>query len=208
MKYENPFDVYYQEYDRWYEKNKSIYDIELKAIQEIMPFIKNGVEIGVGSGRFASILGIGFGIDPSINMLSMAKKRGITPICGIAEHLPIKDLSFDLVLMITTICFLKNVNLAFKEANRILKREGYFILGFIDKNTVLGKEYVKKQHNSLFYRNAKFLSSKEVITRLNYIGFKIETIRQCIFTNKSKNNILEGYGEGGFVVIKARKVSK
>ena len=72
----NIFDKFYKEYDRWYDDNKFIFLSELEAVRKVIPEEGRGLEIGVGSGRFASELYIGFGLDPSINMLRLAKKRG------------------------------------------------------------------------------------------------------------------------------------
>jgi ubiquinone/menaquinone biosynthesis C-methylase UbiE len=43
---------------------------------------EKGLEIGVGTGRFAKILGMEYGIDPSERMLSIAKERGIKTFVG------------------------------------------------------------------------------------------------------------------------------
>ena len=72
-----------------------------------------GLEVGVGSGRFAVPLGIHWGIDPSQRLAVMAKNRGIEVIRGEAEHLPYRAGSFDLVLMMTVICFLDDIQRPF-----------------------------------------------------------------------------------------------
>ena len=84
-----------------------------------MPRSENGVEIGVGSGRFAAPLNIKIGVDPSKEMGKIAKKRGINIITGVAESLPLYDSQFDFVMMVTTICFLDDIEKAFNEAYRI-----------------------------------------------------------------------------------------
>jgi hypothetical protein len=71
-----PFEKYAQKYDEWFDKNKFAYESELQAIKELLPINKNGIEIGVGSGRFASPLGIKLGVDPSKkNDKNSPKKR-------------------------------------------------------------------------------------------------------------------------------------
>lgn len=60
------------------------------------------------------------------------------------------DLQFDFVLMITTICFLDNVEKAFKEANRVLKSGGFLIMGFIDSESATGRFYEKHKKNLKF----------------------------------------------------------
>ena len=70
----NIFDRYYKRYDAWYNKNKFAYLSELEAIKELLPKKGKGLEIGVGTARFAAPLGITTGVDPSENMLKIAKK--------------------------------------------------------------------------------------------------------------------------------------
>ena len=107
MANKNPFENYAQRYDNWFDKNKFIYESELQAIKELLPRNKNGLEVGVGSGRFASPFAIKLGVDPSKILGKIAKKRGIEVIEGVTESLPFPDSQFDFVLMVTTICFWK-----------------------------------------------------------------------------------------------------
>ena len=98
-----PFENYSLKYDEWFDKNRFIYESELQAVKELLPISKNGIEVGVGSGRFAAPLGIKLGLDPSRKMGKIAEKRGIKVIEGVAESLPFPDSHFDFILMVTTI---------------------------------------------------------------------------------------------------------
>lgn len=204
-----PFEKYSEKYEDWFEKNKFVYGSEIQAIKELFPKVKKSIEIGVGSGKFAVPLGIKTGVDPSPRMRNIAQQRGIKVIDAIAEELPFKDSQFELVLMVTTICFVDNLNLTFREAYRILKLGGYLIIGFVDKDSSLGKLYQQHKEKSLFYKIATFYSTKEVVYNLSRVGFKEFNFKQTIFhsLNEIKNVELvkEGYGEGSFVVIRARK---
>jgi len=204
-----PFEKYKDQYENWFEKNKYVYQSEINAIKEILPDFKKGVEIGVGSGRFAEPLGIEFGIEPSHEMRKIALSRGIKVVDGAAESLPLKDCSFDLALMVTTLCFLDNVKKAFNEIYRVLKPDGYFVNSFVDKNSKVGKIYQKNKQKSIFYREAIFFTTEEVIRVLEKTGFKNFEFRQTIFNSLDKINqvekIKEGYGEGSFIVIKAQR---
>ena len=70
------FDKKYQAYDQWYERHEDVYQAELNALRDLIPSGK-GLEIGVGTGRFAHPFQVEFGIDPALNMLHLAKKRKI-----------------------------------------------------------------------------------------------------------------------------------
>lgn len=101
-----PFEKHTQQYEDWFENNKYAYQSEINAMKLLMPDFKNGVEIGVGSGKFASPFGIKFGVEPSSKMADISRRRGIKVIEGVCENLPLKNESFDMVLMVTTLCFL------------------------------------------------------------------------------------------------------
>ena len=204
-----PFEKYYEKYEHWFTKNRYAYESELGAIKDILPDFNEAVEIGVGSGRFAAPLGIKKGLEPSGKMADIAEKRGISVTEGAAEDMPFDDGSFDLVLMVTTLCFLDDVDKAFSEVYRILKPGGYFINGFVDRDSRLGRTYQKIKEENVFYRLADFYSVEEVKTTLKKAGFRDFSFRQTIFKDlgdikeveKSKN----GYGSGSFVVISSRK---
>ena len=48
--------------------------------------------------------------------------------------------------------------MAFNEVSRVLKAEGFIIVGLIDKDSMLGKEYEENKSESKFYKNANFYS--------------------------------------------------
>ena len=50
---ENIFDTIAEKYDRWFDKNRNTYLSELEAVKYFLPAKGKGVEIGVGTGRFA-----------------------------------------------------------------------------------------------------------------------------------------------------------
>ncbi|MBN1134108.1 MAG: class I SAM-dependent methyltransferase [Methanosarcinaceae archaeon] len=204
-----PFERYTSRYENWFEKNKTVYESELRAVKANMPPYTRGLEVGVGSGRFAVPLGILFGVDPSPKMVNIAHKRGIQVVYGVAEKLPFVDSSFDLALMVTTICFLDDIKSAFKEVKRILKPGGSFIIGFIDKNSSVGRLYQEKKKKSVFYEIATFYSVDEVLKLLKSLSFEDFYFTQSLFSDPKNVQYLEpvmsGYGKGSFVVIRAVK---
>lgn len=201
------FDRYAKKYDDWYDRNKFAYLSELEALKKAVPRIGKGLEIGVGTGRFAASLGISIGIDPSEKMIGIARQRGIDARLGCGERLPFKNASFDYVAIILTLCFVKDPLKVLKEARRILKKDGKIIIAIIDKESFLGKFYQRKR--GMFYRQAKFLSVKEITYLLNKTGFNKLSYCQALFKMPDRINAVEkpktGFGEGGFVVISARK---
>jgi len=204
-----PFEKHASKYDDWFVKHKFVYQSEFEAVRQHLPQNKQGIEVGVGSGRFAVPLGIKFGLEPSAKMREIAQKRGIEVVGGVAEAIPFSDSTFDFALMVTTICFVDDLQASFKEAYRILKLDGCLIIGFIDQNSPIGQSYEKHKQNSVFYREATFYSAGEVVSILKKAGFRDLTSSQTIFKNLPDIGRIEpvksGYGEGSFVVIKAMK---
>jgi len=204
-----PFEEHTSRYEDWFEKNKFAYLSELQAVKILLPEIGDGVEIGVGSGRFSAPLGVKFGVEPSGRMGKIAKQRGIEVVGGVAENLPFADGRFDYALMVTTICFLDDIKIAFLETRRILKTDGQFVIGFVDKGSSLGKMYYKLKRENIFYRIATFYSVDEVVFHLEQAGFKYFSFNQTIFHDLNEltkiESIKEGFGEGSFVVIRVSK---
>jgi ubiquinone/menaquinone biosynthesis C-methylase UbiE len=202
----NIFDKFYKKYDAWYDKHKFTYLSELEVLKKIIPKKGKGLEIGVGTARFAKPLGIKYGIDPSKKMLEIAKKRGVDVKLGYGEKLPFKNSTFDYIAIIITLCFVKDPIKVLNEAKRVLKKNGKIIIGIIDRDSFLGKFYQKKK--SLFYKQARFFGVKELTHLLEGVGFKNFSYYQTIFKLPEKINSIEkpkkGFGKGGFVVIAGR----
>ncbi len=210
-----PFERYAAEYDEWFEEHRAVYESEVRALRALLPsdmasiVSEESIEVGVGTGRFASPLGIPLGIEPSPTMAARSKARGIAVIRGIAEALPFTKSCFKFVLMVTTMCFLDDVSLAFREVFRVLKPRGWFILAFIDRDSPLGRIYERKKYDSPFYRIARFYSTDEVTDLLKFAGFnehEFEFVQTVFDTDLAEaEDWKPGYGEGAFVAIRVVK---
>ncbi len=205
----SPFEKYAEQYEEWFEKNRWVYEAELRAVKAMLPPGGNGVEIGVGTGRFAEPLEIKIGVEPSKRMRVIAQKRGIQVLDGVAEKLPFDDSQFDFVLMVTTVCFVDDVNKALLEAHRVLSHGGMIIIGFVDRNSMMGQTYLDHQNDNVFYKEATFYSVDELVKIIDQSGFVDLTFNQTIFKTLSKTTrdepVKSGHGEGSFVVIRGRK---
>jgi ubiquinone/menaquinone biosynthesis C-methylase UbiE len=207
MKVETAFDNNVLEYDHWYEENSGVYQSELLAIKQAIPENKKGLEIGTGTGRFSTPFNIHIGVEPSANMAKLAEERGITIVKAVAESLPFHDASFDFVLMVTTDCFLSDIPRAFVEAKRILKQNGSIIIGFVDKESRIGKIYEQMKSTNKFYKDAHFHTAVEITEALEKAEFNSFSYWQTIFSMEMTNaeQPIKGFGTGSFVVIKALK---
>jgi len=168
----NVFDERWMEYDAWYDKHRDAFLKELKLIRRNLP-AGAGLEVGVGTGRFAKNLeNVVAGVDVSLNMLRLAKKREVEVILSDASNLPFKRV-FDFVLFAFTICFVEDPLKALREASKVLKPGGKVVVCFVPEGELV-EEYRKK--NSPFYRNARFYSIEEISELLKKAGFSVEKV--------------------------------
>ena len=204
------FDSRVQEYEEWFERNRWAYLSELELLRRLLPKEGRGLEVGVGTGRFAGPLGIKTGVDISEGMLALARERGIETIVADAHNLPFGDNSFDYALLMVTICFVDDPERVLEEIHRVLVSGGVLVVGIVDKASPLGQVYLEKKERSPFYRYARFFSTDEVIDLLRKTGFEVKETLQTLFTTDLSSmsrldEVRSGHGEGGFVGIKALK---
>ena len=204
-----PFDNHLNEYEEWFDSNHYVYLSELEAVKKLLPSTGRGIEIGIGSGLFAEPLGIKEGCDPSAEMRGKAEKRGLKITECVAENLPYDDDSINYALMVTTICFVDDPQKTFNEIFRVLKPGGSVIVAFVDKDSPVGKIYLENKAKSMFYKEATFFSTKEILKLLKDAGFKTESILQTVFGILKEIHEIqrpkEGHNEGSFVVVKGIK---
>ncbi len=211
--YENPFETNAAEYDRWYEENTGILKMELAAVRCLMNKAKRtyrsdpgrhrsaeipvaeGLEVGVGSGRFAKALGIRTGIDPSPSMLALASARGIRVFTAQAEKLPFPDGSFDFTAFFTSICFLTDPLASFREANRVTREGGFLICSFLNRDSQAGRYLSDHKSENVYYRNATFYSGEEVKDLLKKAGYGVFSARETVFTDSEDKKGAEGPAE-------------
>jgi ubiquinone/menaquinone biosynthesis C-methylase UbiE len=111
--------------------------------------------------------------------------------------------------MVFCISYFDDLQVAFKEAHRVLKKNGVLVVGFLDRESTIGKEYEQRKATSIFYKSARFYSVDKVLSELKQARFRHFNFCQTLFQSLNEIKELEpckiGYGEGSFVVIQARK---
>lgn len=216
---DNPFDKNAGEYDRWYDENSETLVLELSAVRFLMERAQteycvrtgknrqDGLEVGVGSGRFAQALGIAAGIDPAPNMLDIASQRGIKVYQGVGEHLPFADKKFDYTAFFTSICFMEDPLRSFMEANRVTKAGGFLICSFLNRESPMGKVLAEHKKEDRYYSRAAFYSGAEVLALLTEAGFERFETQEAVFPGPPGEAIPHraGLGEGLYGVILAWK---
>ena len=150
---------------------------------------KTILEIGTGPGHileellkenFSKVIGI----DISLDMLLRAKKRNsnnkkLFLINANAEKIPIKESTVDLIISRGSIFFWKDLETAFKEIYRVLKPNGFLLIGggygISTPDSIISDihEYFK---NSISKNDKPKLNIDKAIELMQSIGGKTEII--------------------------------
>lgn len=133
-------------------------------------------------------------MSPNLNLLLPAPRLiGVALLAGGA-------------LMTTTICFLDAPTAACEEAAQILRPGGVFVVGFLDRDSLLVARYEERRAESPFYQKAQFHPVEEVLRLLKTAGFDRLTSRQTLFPDPKRTTepdpVRPGHGDGGFVVLR------
>ncbi len=208
------FDLYTAEYDSWYdsEKGKPLYESELHCVKSLAEdCLPPVLEVGVGTGRFAQRFPGAIGIDPAPNALRYAHRRRVRVVQATGEMLPFRDSSFGSIFIILTLCFVQDPLSVLKEAERVLKREGSIIIGFIPKGSSWGELYEEKKKNGHpVYSRAQFYSLTDVDKLLRQSGLAISKVRSTLLQRPDLKSVFEksvyGFIEAaGFLCIEVKK---
>ncbi|MGC9307925.1 MAG: bifunctional hydroxymethylpyrimidine kinase/phosphomethylpyrimidine kinase [Thermoplasmatota archaeon] len=212
------------DFDAWFDKNRNVFQSELLAEKELLKHPENAVSIGVGSGLFASQLGIKYGVEPAEDMAKRARKRGINVKQGTAEDIPYPDERFDTVLLSTVLSYVDDPQQAVDEAYRILKPGGHVVISFLAREGAYAllyeSAYLRGHHDPAisprhpyplpFIRGARWLTVADVTTVLRTAGFTdlqfVQTLRRHPkYTDEQVETPVAGYKEGDFIVVRGRK---
>jgi ubiquinone/menaquinone biosynthesis C-methylase UbiE len=214
------FDRMAHEYDRWFDENDAVYQAEIDVLASFIPSSGVGLEVGVGTGRFASVLDVAFGVDPARETLKLARKRGVVTVQASGEHLPFQEDQFDYALLVTVDPFVSNVPLLLLETWRVLRPEGVVLIGMIDRDSRLGRLYEQEKDSDPFYREAHFHSTAEMFAHLHTTGYTDVKVRQTLIEELRPDadmkdgegdleshayRHLDGSGRGAFLALCATK---
>lgn len=206
------FDERAAEYDGWFE-NSLLFAIERAALQELTtPLLDPKLEVGVGPGRFAEVLGVEFGVDPALAPLAFARKRGVRVSQAVGEALPYAGQSMQTVLLLFTFCFLADPRPVLLECRRVLKPGGHLVLGLIVADSPWGMVLQqKKEAGHPFYRQARFYEPSEVEQCLVGCGFVVEEIRSSLIQppealREMEHSQIGVVSQAGFAILVAGSV--
>jgi SAM-dependent methyltransferase len=208
---DNPFDAVADRYDAWFDlpEGRALLERELDCLRPLVTTsARPWLEVGVGTGRFAQALGVEEGLDPSLPMLEKAAARSIRVQQGVGECLPYGDGSFGGVLLVVTVCFLRDPIRAFTEAARVLRPGGRLVVGIIPADSPWGEEYARKgAAGHPIYSKAQFYTTQQVVETAQAAGFHYVVARSCLHSPPgsaaaSASDVRQGIVPGaGFVAL-------
>jgi len=197
------FDQIADTYDRWYDTSEGriIFHAELECLRSLYEKCPGRwLEVGTGTGRFSSMLGVAEGIDPSPRMLEIASGRGIRTYEGYAENLPFPVSSFDGVLMALALCFVSDSRKALEESRRVLRPCGCLLIGIIPADSPWGREYMEKAtRGHPVYTQAHFLTADETVRLTRNAGFTLADAASTLFWKPGEMSQTEPQIKNGIV---------
>lgn len=201
-------------YDDWYAhpQGKQVFEAERDAVENMLPIAGIGVEIGAGTGVFAESLTTEqrtvLCLDPSVEMLRKAKKRGLPCILGYGDHQPIRRDLLDFGYMITVLEFLNNPVATFTEFKDNAKKIAALSVLFINSESSWGTLYhdIGEKGDTVF-QHARLYTCKEVEKLLESAGYRVVDIKGTLNSEPTSpvidRRLVESSNQSGVLVIKA-----
>jgi ubiquinone biosynthesis O-methyltransferase len=153
---------------------------------------KRVLDVGCGDGAYsieaAKRGAVVTGIDTSVEMLAAARRRAeeagvrIAFVEGDARKVPFADGSFDIVLAVTVLCFVRDADLAVREMTRVLVPGGHLVLADLGKRSLWAAERrVRSWFGSTSWRAAHFRTARELHRLIERAGLSVERTRGSIY---------------------------
>jgi ubiquinone/menaquinone biosynthesis C-methylase UbiE len=149
------------------------------------------LDVGCGDGNLALELArrgaIVMGLDADPAMIASARRRGDiqgTPpqfIEGDADRLPFEDATFDLVVAVTLLCFVRDAERAIAEMGRVLKPGGRLVIGELGRwNLWAAHRRIRGWTGNRTWRAATFHTARELRVLVNAVGLEVTEIHGAI----------------------------
>lgn len=228
------FDEFADKYDKWFLLNKNVLDSEVALLAYFLTNPGRAVSVGCGSGLFENLLQQDYGIhikegiEPAAGMREIAGRRGMHVRPGTAENMHLDAQSYDTIIFNGTAGYIDNLPKAFENAYSALKWGGQLLVLDVPKESSygllysLGKEIGSWDHSYFigatpenvypveFVRAARWRSTPEKVEMLKAVGFSDFKFAQTltkhpVYSNREKEEPIEGYDRGDYVCICALK---
>lgn len=149
------------------------------------------LDVGTGTGRILDtvVAENKVGVDISLGMLKMARKREVADVLVEADsaNLPFKNLTFDLVTAIGIFEYIQDLTPFFKEIKRTLADGGTFIFSFPNNglfNFNQNQEYFEKTAHTLNRVREELDECELSLLDYVYTGFTLDLQKHAMFHEK------------------------
>lgn len=230
----NGFDIYANEYDKWFMLNSNVFETELRLVASCLKDSHEILSIGCGSCLFEKALRdnygilIKHGIEPSESMAKIAMKRGFDVEINTGEAADYGCEAYDTVLFNGCPCYMNDLKLALSKARNSIVKGGRIVIIDVPKESSYGTLYNLAmtlgswQHPIIadvapqmpypieFVKQANWRTTIEKINMLKELGFSQLLFRQTLiaspcFSHLCVENPIDGYDKGSYVAIIAIK---
>ncbi|MCF0178431.1 MAG: class I SAM-dependent methyltransferase [Bacteroidales bacterium] len=229
------YDKYAQEYDSWFLANENVLLTELALVARCLENSGRVLSIGCGSGLFEQLLDRDYGIkvtegiEPSVSMAEIARKRGMTVTIATAEDVNMPgEGSFDTLLFNGCPCYINDLQKAFDNTSRYLRPGGKIVVIDVPKESSYAMLYNLAMtlgtwdHPLLegikppmpypieFVSMANWRTTEEKVSRLKASGYGSFSFSQTLtavplHSNDKIEQPLDGCDKGSYVAICAFK---
>ena len=143
----NSFDEHASKYDTWFMENTNVLLSESRLVAKTLEGSDNILSVGCGSGLFEKILkedfgiNISEGIEPSIGMAEIARKRGMKVDVTTAEEGDFGNGKYDTILFNGSPSYISDLKPIVEKAFASLPEGGRLILIDVPKESGYGMMY-------------------------------------------------------------------
>lgn len=228
------FDEYASAYDAWFLDNANVLYSEVELVASTLRDAGRILSVGCGSGLFEKILREEYGIDiregiePSVGMAEIARKRGLEVTVATAEEADFGCGRYDTLLFNGTPSYIGDLEGVLRKACEALPAGGRVVLVDVPKESSYGMMYNLAKalgtwdHPLLegvyppdpypieFVEVAAWRTTAEKAALLERTGFVDLRFSQTLtshplYSNLGREMPCEGYDRGDYVAVVARK---
>jgi SAM-dependent methyltransferase len=177
-------------YDAWYHtpRGRWIGEVEYRLLHRMLAPVPDAtlLDVGCGTGyftrRFAQDAGLRVtGLDPDRDGLAYARAHASPNdvyIAGDARELPFPDASFDFVVSVTALCFIRDQRRALQEILRVTRNR--FALGLLNRHSMLYRQKGRDGGTGA-YRGAHWHTIDEIHDLLRGPAVRDVQVRTAVF---------------------------
>lgn len=187
---------------------KEVLNEELEFVESRLKDCKTVLSIGCGPALLEARL---HQLHPEMNItgLDISKQminqvpKSIPVACGDAQHLGFNNNSFDAVLYVTSLEFVKNYKRALKEAHRVLGSKGKILILMLNPQSSYFKEEYKDR-DSYIRKNIKHTNVEEIKEFISKYFF-IENEEYFLGIKKGEIVASKNLGLASLYVVEGKK---